>query len=279
MNITLKDKVALVTGGGAGIGRAIVEAFAELGAAVAVAERDPTRAAAAEEHLRSRGTDALVCRTDVCDAAQVAACIGEVAKRFGKLDVLVNNVGDFAGIVGSFDKHSEEDWQTLYEINLKHIFQVTKAALPLLRNSTGDRSVMSVSSIEAFRGLPYGPVYAAFKSGVIGFTKALAVDLGREGIRVNAIAPETTDTEQVPLDRMLDPKYRDNIPRWIPLGRFGLPSDCAGAAVFLATELSAWVTGTTIHVDGGALAAGGFYRTPTGKWTNAPVVVDDGYWV
>jgi hypothetical protein len=109
-----------------------------------------------------------------------------------------------------------------------------------------------------------------------GFTKSLALELGPAGIRVNAIAPETTETEQVKPSLFIQPQYREHIPRWIPLGRFGLPSDVAGCAVFLATDLSAWVTGTTLHVDGGALAAGGFYRTPQGQWTNVPVVSDNG---
>ena len=276
MKITLEGKVALVTGGGAGIGRAIAEAFADLGAAVAIAEINEPRASAAEAHFLARGQDALVSRTDVRDAGQVNACMSAIASRYGKLDVLVNNVGDFLR-PGRFEDHTEEDWDRLYDINLKQVFRVTKAALPLLRRATGDRSIISVSSIEGYRGMPFCPVYATFKAGLIGLTKSLALDLGPEGIRANVIAPETTDSEQVKIDALISPQYREHIPRWIPLGRFGLPSDCAGCAVFLATELSAWVTGTTIHVDGGALAAAGFYRTPNGRWTNAPVVVDSGF--
>jgi len=117
---------------------------------------------------------------------------------------------------------------------------------------------------------------SAFKAGVIGFTKSLAVELGPERIRVNAIAPETTETEQVKPSQFIKPEHRDHIDRWIPLGRFGEARDAAGAAVFLASELSSWITGTTIHLDGGALAAGGFYRTPEGHWTNVPVVTDNG---
>lgn len=276
MKITLDGKVALITGGGAGIGRAIAEAFADLGAAVAIAETNTQHAGSVEEYFRDRGQDALVSRTDVRDAGQVDACMSAIAGRFGKLDVLVNNVGDFLR-PGRFEDHTEEDWDRLYDINLKQVFRVTKAALPLLRRSSGDRSIISVSSIEGYRGMPFCPVYATFKAGLIGFAKSLALDLGPEGIRVNVIAPETTDSEQVKIDALISPQYREHIPRWIPLGRFGLPSDCAGCAVFLATDLSAWVTGTTVHVDGGALAAAGFYRTPKGRWTNAPVVVDSGF--
>lgn len=276
MKISLEGKVALVTGGGGGIGRAIAEAFADLGAAVVVAEANPERAATVEAEFRQRGQDALVSRTDVRDQAQVDACFAAVTARYGKLDVLVNNVGDFLR-AGRFEDHTEEDWDRLYDVNLKHVFRVTRAALPLLRRASGDRSIISISSIEGFRGIPFCPVYATFKAGLTGFTKSLALDLGPEGIRVNLIAPETTDSEQLKVDVFMKPQYREHLPRWIPLGRFGLPSDCAGCAVFLATELSAWVTGTTVHVDGGALAAAGFYRTPKGAWTNTPVVIDSGF--
>jgi 3-oxoacyl-[acyl-carrier protein] reductase len=100
--------------------------------------------------------------------------------------------------------------------------------------------------------------------------------LGPEHIRVNTIAPETTDTEQVQVTKWTNPKYMSHTERWIPLGRFGVPQDAAGCAIFLASDLSAWVTGTTIHMDGGALAAAGWYRTPEGQWTNMPVIADKG---
>ncbi|HND14817.1 MAG TPA: SDR family oxidoreductase, partial [Pseudomonadales bacterium] len=106
---------------------------------------------------------------------------------------------------------------------------------------------------------------------------SLALLLGPEGIRVNTIAPETTETEQVKPSQYVKPELRDNLARWTPLGRFGEPRDMAGCAVFLASELSAWVTGTTVNADGGALAAGGFYRTPSGHWTNTPIVTGDGF--
>ena len=180
------------------------------------------------------------------------------------------------GIVGPFATSTEEQWDTLYQVNLKHIFIVTHAMLPLMRKSGAGGSIINVSSIEAFRGIPGGVIYGAFKAAITGFTQSLAVELGPEGIRVNTIAPETTDTEQVQVTAWTNPKYRDHTERWIPLGRFGVPKDAAGCAVFLASDLSAWVTGTTIHMDGGALAAAGWYRTPAGQWTNMPVIADKG---
>ncbi len=273
--LTLAGRTALVTGGGAGIGRGIAETFATLGARVVIAEIDPARAQAAREAL-SGSKDSWVSLTDVRSASAVAALMGEISGRCGRLDVLVNNVGDFLNVIKPFERTTEEEWDALYAVNLRHLFLVTRAAIPLLRAAGGGASIINLSTIEAFRGIPMAAVYSAFKSAVTGFTKSLALELGPHGIRVNAIAPETTETEQVKPSLFIAPEYQAHIRRWIPLGRFGTPADAAGCAVFLASELSAWVTGTTIHLDGGALAAGGWYRTPDERWTNVPVVTDSG---
>jgi 3-oxoacyl-[acyl-carrier protein] reductase len=272
----LEGKTALVTGGGAGMGRAIAESFGAYGMRVVVAEIDPARAETVRATLDEAKVDNLVETVDVRDRGQVASLTKKIEARFGGLDILVNNVGDFMGIVGPFAISTEEQWDTLYQVNLKHIFIVTHAMLPLMRKSGAGGSIINVSSIEAFRGIPGGVIYGAFKAAITGFTQSLAVELGPEGIRVNTIAPETTDTEQVQVTAWTNPKYRDHTERWIPLGRFGVPKDAAGCAVFLASDLSAWVTGTTIHMDGGALAAAGWYRTPAGQWTNMPVIADKG---
>lgn len=274
--IDFQGKTVLVTGGGAGIGRAVAEMFGSLKAQVVVAEIDPLRADAVRGALTAAGVEALVSTTDVRDVAQVDALMAEVQQRFGKLDALVNNVGDFLGIAKPFHLTTEADWDALYATNLRHMFIVTRAALPLLRLAPNGASIINVSTIEAFRGIPMCTIYSAFKAGITGFTKSLAVELGPERIRVNAIAPETTESEQVKPSQFIKPQHRGHIDRWLPLGRFGEGKDLAGAAVFLASDLSSWITGTTIHLDGGALAAGGFYRTPDGQWTNVPVVTDNG---
>jgi 3-oxoacyl-[acyl-carrier protein] reductase len=274
-SLSLTGKTALVSGGGAGIGRAVAEAFARLGARVIVAEIDPARAAAVTEALAGT-SEHLVSVTDVREVGAVARLMSDIERRFGVLDVLVNNVGDFLRVVKPFERTTEEEWDALYAMNLRHMFVVTRAALPLMRRAPRGASIINLSTIEAFRGIPLAAVYAAFKAGVTGFTKSLALELGPHGIRVNAIAPETTETEQVKPSVFIQPKYQEQVRRWIPLGRFGVPADAAGCAVFLASELSAWVTGTTLHLDGGALAAGGWYRTPDERWTNVPVVADTG---
>jgi len=258
-----------VTGGGAGIGRATVEAFAALGARIAALEIVPESAADVRAAL---GPDHLVIEGDVRSTETVEQALATVEERYGRLDILVNNVGDSLRLRGPFADRTEEDWQALYAINLKHIFTCTKSALPLIRSGGRGGSIINLSTIEAYRGAPPAAIYAAFKAGITGFTRSIALELAPEKIRVNIIAPETTETAQVPIARMVAPEHRNHIERWIPMGRFGEARDVAGCAVFLASDLSAWVTGTTIHVDGGALAAAGFYRTPSGEWTNFPVV-------
>ncbi|MGO9058602.1 MAG: SDR family NAD(P)-dependent oxidoreductase [Candidatus Binataceae bacterium] len=269
--VTLKGKTALVTGGGGGIGRGIAEAFGSYGAQVVVAELKPERADAVRAALEAAKVDHLVVQADVREEAQVNGLIKQIENRFGKLNVLVNNVGT-ASTPKLFEETTNEDWDFEYQINLRHMFLVTRAAIPLMRKSGPGGSIINLSSIEAFRGIPMLTVYGAFKAGAIGFTQSLALELGHEGIRVNAIAPETTESEAIQPSKWIRPEDLGAIPSAIPLGRFGTPADAAGCAVFLASDLSAWVTGTTIHLDGGALAAAGWHRLENGAWTNAPVI-------
>lgn len=266
-------KAVLVTGGGAGIGRATAEAFKAAGARVATIEIDPSRA---EQARAALGDDALVVVGDVTDAAAVADLSAQVDAAFGGLDVLVNNVGDFLMLAKPFDQLSDAEIARLYATNLGQVFGVTRAMIPLLRRKGAGGSIVSVSSIEGFRGIPHCAVYAACKAGLTGFTQSLALELGPEGIRVNLIAPETTDTPQVPVSLMIPEEHRRHIPNWIPLGRFGTPQDMASGILFLASPHAAWITGTALHIDGGALAAAGWYRDPRGTWTNLPVLSGNG---
>lgn len=269
------EKTVLVTGGGAGIGLATAQAFLEQGARVAIIEIDAQRADNARAMLDKAGADVLVVRGDAADAGTVRELAAQIGQRFGALDVLVNNVGDFLRIAKPFEHYGDDEIASLYTANLGHVFTVTRAMLPLLRRSAGG-SIVSVSSIEAFRGIPYCSVYGAFKAAITGFTQSLALELAPDGIRVNLIAPETTETPQVPVSQMVAAEHRHHIPRWIPLGRFGTPQDIAGGILFLASPRAAWITGTALHVNGGALAAAGWYRDPKGAWTNMPVIGGNG---
>jgi NAD(P)-dependent dehydrogenase (short-subunit alcohol dehydrogenase family) len=203
--------------------------------------------------------------------------ISAVDARFGQLNILVNNVGDFLELIKPFKDFADDEIDALFNANLNSMFKVTRGAIPLLEKGGAGGSIINISSIEAFRGIPTAVVYSAFKHAITGFTRSLSLDLGPSGIRVNAIAPETTETEQVSPVDMTPEKYKDHIPRWNPSGRFGKPSDAAGCALFLASDMSAWVNGATINLDGGALAAAGWYRTPSNNWTVAPVVTGDGF--
>ena len=264
-------RTVLVTGGGVGIGRAVAEAFAGAGAQLVIAEIDSANADAVEHAIPS----ARVIRCDVRQRGVAVMLAERIAAESGKLDVLVNNVGHFVH-ARPFEMLSDDEAEEILDTNLGQLLRMTRAMIPLLRKAGAGSSIINVTSIEAHRGIPYCSVYAAAKWAVTGFTKSLALELGPEGIRVNDIAPETTDTPQLALDYMIPPANRAHEERWIPLGRFGQPGDCAGAALYLASPLASWVTGTTLHVDGGAMAASGWYRTPQGEWTNVPLISGNG---
>jgi len=274
--ISLAGKVAVVTGGGAGIGRAIAETFAACGAAVVIAERDPQRAQDAVAAISARGARALACVGDVTQQAAVDALARETLAAFSRVDVLVNNVGDWLGFTNAFVESTDEQWRALFDANLGAALRCTRALAPAMIARGDGGSIINITTIEAHRGIPGNVMYSAFKAATEGFSRSLALELAPRRIRVNCIAPETTDTPQVPVTSWLPDELKARIPYWIPLGRFGTPDDLAGAALFLASDLSAWVTGTTLQVNGGALAAAGWYRTPKGGWTNTPIVTGGG---
>jgi NAD(P)-dependent dehydrogenase (short-subunit alcohol dehydrogenase family) len=261
----LAGRVALVTGGGGGIGRAISELFAAHGARVVVAEINPERAEETVTAIQEAGGAAVGTVVDVGDEAAVTDLAGAI----GEVDVLVNNVGHYLPGNGDFLTSTSDEWRALYRVNLEHVFLCTRAFVPGMVER-GRGSVINVSTVEAFRAIPRRPVYSAFKGAITQFTKSLAVELGNAGVRVNAIAPDLTETIQVPYSRWVSEEQESLIPQWVPVGRFGTPDDIAGVALFLASDLSAFVTGTTVHADGGSLAAGGWFRKSDDTWTNRP---------
>jgi NAD(P)-dependent dehydrogenase (short-subunit alcohol dehydrogenase family) len=273
MDGLLNDRIAVVTGGGGGIGAATAQLFARQGAQVVIADIDAELAQLTAEQITASGGSAFAAVTDVRDASQVADLARSVLERHGRVDVLVNNVGHWLRHPGNFVDTDPQLWDDLYRVNLHHVFLVTHAFLPAM---IGRRSgaIVNVSSVEGLRGYPEDPVYAAFKAAVIQFTRSLAVQVGRDGVRVNAIGPDVTESLQVPYSQWLSAEEQAQWPQWVPVGRMGLPEDQARVILFLASDLSAFVTGHTIPTDGGTGAAGGWFRSsrrPDREWTNRPV--------
>ncbi|QLL05059.1 SDR family NAD(P)-dependent oxidoreductase [Mycobacterium vicinigordonae] len=268
----LPDRVCVVTGGGGGIGAATSRLFAQHGAHVVIADIDAERARQTAQEISAAGGSAMAVVADVRDDEQVGVLAAAVLERHGRVDVLVNNVGHWVRHPGSFVSTDPQSWDELYRVNLHHVFLVTRAFLPAMIDRRSG-AIVNVSSVEGLRGYPEDPVYAAFKAAVIHFTRSLAVQVGRDGVRVNAIGPDVTESLQVPYSRWLSTEEQAKWPRWVPLGRMGVPEDQARVILFLASDLSAFVTGHTIATDGGTGAAGGWFRTSRRAdrdWTNRP---------
>jgi NAD(P)-dependent dehydrogenase (short-subunit alcohol dehydrogenase family) len=267
-NRLLDGKVAVVTGGGDGIGGAISRLFAQHGAIVEIAEIDPDRAETTRAAIEAGGGTARTHIVDVRKPDDVARLAAGVLADRPSIDILINNVGDYRPIV-RFQDSDMASWQAMYEINLLHFFAVTQAFInPMMRNGGG--SIVNFHSVEGMRGYPGEPVYASMKAAVAHFTTSLAVTVGRYGIRVNGIGPDLTQTPQV--DYMTGFEDAEHLwPSWAPVGRLGWPEDQARVALFLASDLSGYVTGHNIPVDGGSKAGGGWFYSPTARrFVNRP---------
>jgi len=261
-------RLSIVTGGARGIGGATSRRLAARGDHVVLTDVDEQAAGETRAEIEAAGGSCTVVAGDITEPEVVARTVAAALEVGGRIDVLVNNVGDFRPASRDFAHSKPEQWQRLYEVNLRHVFDVTHAVLPHL---VAGSSVVNVSTVEAYRGIPGHAVYSAFNAGVSAFTKSLAVELGPQGVRVNAIAPDLADTDQTPAAAMLRGRDPELVPTWVPLGRFGQPDDYAAVVEFLTSDAARFVTGHTVPVDGGTLAASGWYRRSDGKgWTNMP---------
>ena len=267
-NRLLEGRVAVVTGGGGGIGAAIAKIFAQHGATVEIAEVDPDRARTTHRAIEEAGGMARAHVVDVTVPAEVDRLTAAVLDEHGHIDVLVNSVGDYRPLV-RFEQSTPESWMAMYDTNLFHVFAVTRAFLASM-TAQGRGSIVNVHSVEGLRGYPGDPVYAAMKAAVAHFTTSLAVTVGRSGIRVNGIGPDLTQTPQVDYLAGFE-GHEDLWSSWAPVGRLGWPEDQARVALFLASDLSGFVTGHNIPVDGGTRAGGGWFYSPTaGRFVNRP---------
>jgi 3-oxoacyl-[acyl-carrier protein] reductase len=261
-DILLNGRVAVVTGGGAGIGRGIAAGLVAFGARVAIWERDPDRCAQAADSIGALGIT-----TDVRDSGQVDDALKRTVAELGTPTILVNNAG---GVFSSpLLETTENGWDALYRANLRHVLLCTQRVARELVAAGLPGSIMAVTSIEGVRAAPGYAAYAAAKAGVINYTKTAALELASHRIRVNAIAPDITLTEG--LAQLGGERATAAMGAVVPWGRPGHVDETAGTAVFLASDMSTYITGQTLHVDGGTHAAGGWYHNPqTGEYQLGP---------
>ena len=267
----LRGKTAVITGGAGGMGAGISQLFAAAGAMVVVNDVDSDLLSATQHEIEQRDGLVVPVHGDITQAETVTRLHDAALEAGrGRVDILVNNVGDYRPGVGLFVRTDEEGWRAQYAITLEHVFRCMYAFIPIMQ-AQGSGAIVNNATVEALRGIPYHGVYSAFNAGVIAFTKSMAVELGRDGIRVNCIAPDMADTLQTPYDAMLRGRDPELIKSWIPLGRFGLAEDYAKVVLFLASDMSSYVTGHCIPVDGGTIAASGWYgRYQKKGFTNLP---------
>jgi 3-oxoacyl-[acyl-carrier protein] reductase len=241
----LKGEIALVTGASRGIGRAIAVALAEQGARVAGTATTPSGAAAIEAALTEAGHEGLGVVLDVADLASVEAAVAAVTERLGAPTILVNNAGITRDNL--LMRMKEEEWDAVIETNLSSLYRVCKACLRAMTKARKGR-IINIASVVGAMGNAGQTNYAAAKAGMMGFTKALAREVGSRSITVNAVAPGFIDTD---MTRALPDAQRDALLSSIPLGRLGQPEEIAGAVLFLASPAAAYITGETLHVNGG----------------------------
>lgn len=261
-NILLTGRVAVVTGGGEGIGRGIAAGLAAFGANVAIWERNPDTCASTAESLGVFGIVA-----DVRDGEQVDSALQRTSDELGTVSILVNNAG--GSFVSPLLETTENGWDALYRANLRHVLLCTQRVAQRLVTADLPGSIINVTSIEGVRAAPGYAAYAAAKAGVINYTKTAALELATRGIRVNALAPDLTVTEG--LLRLAAEGITESARHMIPMARAGHVDEIAGAAVFLASDMASYITGQTIHVDGGTHAASGWHHNPqTGDYQLGP---------
>lgn len=247
MSVDLKGVRALVTGAGSGIGKAIARRLAAGGCRVAATDVQEDRVSEVARMIRDEGGDALAIAADVAKQEDVDRMTAETVSAFGGLDVVVNNAG--VGSAAFIESVQDPEIERVFGVNLVGVIRVTRAAAPHLKDS-GRGRIVNVASVEGIRGSGLLPVYSATKAGVIGMTRANAVELARFGVTVNAVCPGPIQTEMLsPL--LADKGYHEKLIKGVPMRRLGVPEDVAGAVAFFASEESSFITGNVLVIDGG----------------------------
>ncbi len=263
----LAGTTAIVTGGAGGLGEAITLDLATNGVRVAVIDRDAEAVEAITAALHDRGHEAIIHLGDAREPDVLDALFAAVHERWGRLDTLVNVVG--GTFKGAFADQAPKAWDALLRANLTHVLHASSRAIPAMRAGGRGGSIVNVTTIEAHRAAPNFAVYSAAKAAVTHFARSLAIEVAPEHIRVNNVAPDITPTPnmlKIAGDRPAFPPA--GTPIAIPMGRLGEPSDIANAVVFLASGLSSYITGTTLHPDGGTFAASGWFNWPAEGFMN-----------
>jgi 3-oxoacyl-[acyl-carrier protein] reductase len=265
----LDGTVAVVTGGAGGLGEAITLDLAANGVRVALVDRDAEAAQSIESRLSSGGSDAVVQVGDARDPDTLGRLFEAADERWGRLDTLVNVVG--GTFRAPFTETNPRGWDALLRANLLHVFHACSLAIPRMRAAGGGGSIVNLTTIEAHRAAPNFAVYSAAKAAVTHFARSLALEVAPDGIRVNNVAPDITPTPNLgdlaagssSLGEPLGARVA------IPMGRVGVPADVSSCVVFLASALSSYVTGTTLHPDGGTFASAGWFNWPELGYLNA----------
>jgi NAD(P)-dependent dehydrogenase (short-subunit alcohol dehydrogenase family) len=281
-DIDLTGQVAFVTGGGGGIGRAIALCMADMGADVAVIDVVPERCEEVIASVEQRGRQAIAFPFNVMDTDKVREAVAGTKERFGRLDILVNNAGGVSR--RAFVDLQEKNWRRHIDLNLVSMLAATSAAVPIMIEGGRGGAIINVTSIEGARAAPGYAVYAACKAGINNITRTLALEFAEHGIRVNAIAPDITITPGIrgnftgPVDESKwykpGPSAEASVRARVPAGRAGIDEECGRAAVFLASKMASYVTGTILPVDGGSWASSGWVRDSRDNWILPPEVTD-----
>ncbi len=264
-SVLLTDKVAIITGGGDGIGKGIALTYAKFGAHIVIADLNPAAGDAAAAQVRALGRKGLSIATDIRNLEQVKAMVTRTVAELGGVDILVNNAG--GARPKEFMEMDEARWRRSIELNLAGFLNCTHTAVKAMAEGGRRGAIINISSIEGSRAGPLYSVYSACKAAMENFTKTAALEFSRFGIRVNSIAPDGIDTPHTA--ELHTPAAQAALARVVPLGRIGVTDDVAGAAVYLASEMAAWVTGINIHVDGGTWASSGWIKQGS-SWTLFP---------